>query len=278
MSTIYTVKPGDTLSGIARKHNIPNFRTIYDHPDNSEFKRKRPNPNLIFPSDRLVIPDSDRPGPPLKLPKPLPGLPFKVPGSRFLIGQKSQRVCWAAAFAMLKSSRLGRRLTVTEALQPHRDFIKKFDDDVGLEISETAAFGKRYFLKPVPEANVDDIALGPVRPLDVNNLPASIPTPAQFLSLMNEHGMLLVFTSTFEGQVVNPGGHVRVMHGIKGSLTDIKNCQVDLLDPFDPSAPTSGNGREDVRDFEKFIAEYFIFSFVFHRSFGTTTLNQIWHF
>jgi hypothetical protein len=35
---------------------VSNWRTIYDHPSNADFKRKRPNPNLIFPGDRIFIP------------------------------------------------------------------------------------------------------------------------------------------------------------------------------------------------------------------------------
>ena len=57
MATIHTVKKGETLGGIAKANGFKSFREIYDHPDNAAFKAKRPNPNLIFPGDVLVIPD-----------------------------------------------------------------------------------------------------------------------------------------------------------------------------------------------------------------------------
>jgi N-acetylmuramoyl-L-alanine amidase len=54
---IYVVRSGDYLSKIASEHGIADWRALYNHPDNAEFRRLRPNPNLVFPGDRLVIPD-----------------------------------------------------------------------------------------------------------------------------------------------------------------------------------------------------------------------------
>jgi N-acetylmuramoyl-L-alanine amidase len=54
---IYVVRSGDYLSKIASEHGIADWRALYNHPDNAEFRRLRPNPNLIFPGDRLVMPD-----------------------------------------------------------------------------------------------------------------------------------------------------------------------------------------------------------------------------
>ncbi|HYV46599.1 MAG TPA: LysM peptidoglycan-binding domain-containing protein [Myxococcaceae bacterium] len=56
MPTRYTVKPGDCLSSIAARFGF-GWRTLYDAPDNAELKKKRPNPNVIFPGDVVVIPD-----------------------------------------------------------------------------------------------------------------------------------------------------------------------------------------------------------------------------
>lgn len=56
MPTPYTVKPGDTLSAIASKHGMK-WQDIYNHPSNADFRRKRPNPNLIHPGDVIMIPD-----------------------------------------------------------------------------------------------------------------------------------------------------------------------------------------------------------------------------
>lgn len=57
MGQTYTVQQGDYLAKIAKVHGFANWRNIYDHPDNAEFKQKRPNPNIIKPGDKIVIPD-----------------------------------------------------------------------------------------------------------------------------------------------------------------------------------------------------------------------------
>lgn len=57
MSTIHIVKKGECLSSIAYHYMLPDWHIIYDHPQNAEFKAKRPNPNLIYPGDELYIPD-----------------------------------------------------------------------------------------------------------------------------------------------------------------------------------------------------------------------------
>ena len=57
MATDYIVQQGDYLSKIAKEFGFPDYRTIWDHPDNSELKSKRKNPNVLYPGDKLVIPD-----------------------------------------------------------------------------------------------------------------------------------------------------------------------------------------------------------------------------
>jgi hypothetical protein len=64
MTFPFTVRSGDNLSAIARRFGLKSFRDIYDHPDNAAFRIKRPNPNLIFPGDVVMIPDAGPPGPP----------------------------------------------------------------------------------------------------------------------------------------------------------------------------------------------------------------------
>ncbi len=54
---IHIVKQGEYLAKIAKNYGFNNWRTIYEHPDNVEFRKKRSNPNIIYPGDRLVIPD-----------------------------------------------------------------------------------------------------------------------------------------------------------------------------------------------------------------------------
>ncbi len=60
----YTVKPGDNLSALARRFNARSWQEIYNLPENAEFRRRRPNPNMIFPGDIVMIPGSLTPGDP----------------------------------------------------------------------------------------------------------------------------------------------------------------------------------------------------------------------
>jgi N-acetylmuramoyl-L-alanine amidase len=59
MAKTHRVKQGECLSSIAKKYSFTDWRTIYNHPQNAEFRRKRPNPNLIYPGDQIFIPDKD---------------------------------------------------------------------------------------------------------------------------------------------------------------------------------------------------------------------------
>jgi N-acetylmuramoyl-L-alanine amidase len=57
MPTEHVVKQGEHLTRIAKEHGFFDFRTIFDDPANADFKALRPNPDVIFPGDRIVIPD-----------------------------------------------------------------------------------------------------------------------------------------------------------------------------------------------------------------------------
>ncbi|GAC1521925.1 MAG: hypothetical protein NVS3B10_22500 [Polyangiales bacterium] len=57
MPTDYEVQQGDCLSSIAEQHGFRDWRTIYDDAANADFRKLRPDPNVISPGDWLVIPD-----------------------------------------------------------------------------------------------------------------------------------------------------------------------------------------------------------------------------
>lgn len=84
MSVRYVVKWGDTLSGIASRHGLKSYREIYDHPDNAEFKAKRPDPNKIFVGDVLFVPD------------PKKEVNFSLPPPP-VVAQANTYWCWAGA-------------------------------------------------------------------------------------------------------------------------------------------------------------------------------------
>lgn len=54
---IHIAEQGECLSSIAARFGFSDYKIIYDHPDNAELKKERTNPNVIFPGDRVTIPD-----------------------------------------------------------------------------------------------------------------------------------------------------------------------------------------------------------------------------
>lgn len=53
----HIVQQGECLTSIAHQHGFRDWRAIYNHPDNAPLRRKRPNPNVLFPGDVVVLPD-----------------------------------------------------------------------------------------------------------------------------------------------------------------------------------------------------------------------------
>lgn len=54
MST-YVVKQGECIATIAEATGF-SADTLYNHPDNADLKKKRPNPNILHPGDEVAIP------------------------------------------------------------------------------------------------------------------------------------------------------------------------------------------------------------------------------
>lgn len=54
----HIVKAGECLSSIARLYGFGDYKLIYDHPGNGAFRAKRKNPNLLYPGDKILIPES----------------------------------------------------------------------------------------------------------------------------------------------------------------------------------------------------------------------------
>src|SRR5687767_1791959 len=57
MGKWHTVVQGEYLKKIAEQYGFRQWKTIYNAGENSDFRRKRPNPNVIYPGDRIYIPD-----------------------------------------------------------------------------------------------------------------------------------------------------------------------------------------------------------------------------
>jgi hypothetical protein len=60
MGENYSIQQGESLVTIAHKFGFLNYTTIYNHPQNVDFRKLRPNPNLIHPGDLLYIPDKEQ--------------------------------------------------------------------------------------------------------------------------------------------------------------------------------------------------------------------------
>jgi len=54
---VHEVKQGEHLFRIARQSGFRNPDTIWNHPNNSDLRDLRPNPNVLFPGDLIFIPD-----------------------------------------------------------------------------------------------------------------------------------------------------------------------------------------------------------------------------
>lgn len=53
----HVVRQGECLNAIAKQHGFASYKSIYDHPENAELRKKRPNPGLLYPGDIVTIPD-----------------------------------------------------------------------------------------------------------------------------------------------------------------------------------------------------------------------------
>jgi hypothetical protein len=89
----YVVLAGDNLSRIAAHHGIRYWQNIYLATENGDFRNARPNPNLIYPGDRIQIPDRDAI-------RPMERHPILVHRNIPLFTQRAE-TCWRATAKML---------------------------------------------------------------------------------------------------------------------------------------------------------------------------------
>lgn len=59
MPSYHDVEQGEYLSKIAARYGFSDYRTIWNHGENAALKAKRKNPNVLYPGDRLYIPDKE---------------------------------------------------------------------------------------------------------------------------------------------------------------------------------------------------------------------------
>jgi N-acetylmuramoyl-L-alanine amidase len=56
MTRTHIVQEGDSLQSVAARYGFANSKTLYDYAGNADLARKRPNPDLLFPGDRILLP------------------------------------------------------------------------------------------------------------------------------------------------------------------------------------------------------------------------------
>ena len=54
---IHVVKQGECLSSVAHAYGFKTAREIFEHPENADFRKRRPDPAVLFPGDEIKIPD-----------------------------------------------------------------------------------------------------------------------------------------------------------------------------------------------------------------------------
>ena len=55
----HTVKQGECISRIAARYGFVDWSVIYGHADNADLRKKRPDPNIIHPGDRIFVPERE---------------------------------------------------------------------------------------------------------------------------------------------------------------------------------------------------------------------------
>ena len=204
MATPYHVNRGDTLSAIARQHGMT-WQALYNHPDNADFHRNHPNPNLIKPGDVVMIPEP-----------PQPPANYTVPDMN-LIPQDQSNACWyASARMVVEWKRSTERMTRPDLLAPGEEpilaAIHKANN--GLQWAQMRTFAQQLGLRP---------------------LPLGTPTPKTLENWLRTYGPIWT-----DGVPVNAAGvvvghgHVVVLAGIRPASVPSENYELLIYDPWPP--------------------------------------------
>jgi len=59
MADYHIVEQGEHLSKIAKDNGFPDYRLLWNHPNNADLKKERQNPNVLYPGDQVFIPDRE---------------------------------------------------------------------------------------------------------------------------------------------------------------------------------------------------------------------------
>lgn len=59
MAKTHQVKQGDTMVSIALRYGFRDWRAIWSHPDNWKIRAARPDPQILYEGDEVIVPDKD---------------------------------------------------------------------------------------------------------------------------------------------------------------------------------------------------------------------------
>jgi len=54
---VHRVQQGECLSTIAIRYGTGGWQALYDHPNNADLRKTRPNPNILLPGDKVFVPE-----------------------------------------------------------------------------------------------------------------------------------------------------------------------------------------------------------------------------
>jgi hypothetical protein len=60
MSVTHVVAPGDCMVSIAGRYGFSDYKKIWEDSANQALRKKRPDPNVLFPGDEVIIPDKKK--------------------------------------------------------------------------------------------------------------------------------------------------------------------------------------------------------------------------
>lgn len=55
----HIVQSGECLASIAEDYDFFSWKTIYEAPENKDLRKQRPNPNVLYPGDEVIIPEKE---------------------------------------------------------------------------------------------------------------------------------------------------------------------------------------------------------------------------
>jgi hypothetical protein len=57
-SLTHTVKPGEHISGIAQAYGFEDYTTVWNHANNVDLQKQRPDPHVLQPGDEVYVPEA----------------------------------------------------------------------------------------------------------------------------------------------------------------------------------------------------------------------------